>query len=418
LLSLCIDLRQGLPTRIVLLAARALSTNMVTPARRLVHPVRTSLGETTLNLIVTQPELADASQLSGDAANHVRGDAQAPSTQPPLAETTKQKVRRLAAHCNQYRGAVPRMAISQMLSTLVPLAILVAAMFATVETAYWATLLMAFPAGGLLVRAFIIQHDCGHGSFFSSRPLNDFVGRCMSLLTMAPYALWRREHAQHHAASGNLDRRGAGDIDTLTVTEYQALPMLGKLRYRLYRNPVILFGLGVPTYFMILQRLPWFHSLTPRETWKSVLGLNLALAMFYAPLVYAFGLANVLWVAVPIVHIAAATGGWLFFIQHQFEETHWEKADGWDFQVAALLGSSFYDLPKVLNWFTGNIGLHHIHHLNSMIPNYRLQACLNASPELKNINRMTLVASLKCASLKLWDEQRDRLIRFDEIRSA
>ena len=148
------------------------------------------------------------------------------------------------------------------------------------------------------------------------------------------------------------------------------------------------------------------------------MGLNIALVAFYAPLVYLEGFSNVLWVILPIVHIASAAGGWLFFIQHQFEETHWEKAEGWDFQVAALLGSSFYDLPKVLNWFTGNIGLHHIHHLNSMIPNYRLQACLNASPELKDINRLTLAASLKCASLKLWDEQRHRLIRINEIQAA
>lgn len=368
-----------------------------------------------MNLILNQPDLAEASALAGNATNVFR--AEAPPV-APLAETTKQKVRRLAAHCNKYRGAVPRLAVLQMVSTLVPLAILVAAMFATVENAYWATLLMAIPAGGLLVRVFIIQHDCGHGSFFASRPLNDFVGRCMSVLTMAPYSLWKREHAHHHAASGNLDRRGAGDIDTMTVAEYQALSKLGKLRYRLYRNPLFLFGLGVPAYFMILQRLPWFHALPPRDAWKSVMGLNLALAVFYAPFVYAFGLSNVLFVVLPVVHIASAVGGWLFFIQHQFEETHWEKAEGWDFQVAALLGSSFYDLPKVLNWFTGNIGLHHIHHLNSMIPNYRLQSCLNDSPELKDINRLTIRDSLKCASLKLWDESRQRLISFKELQSA
>ena len=372
------------------------------------------LGDTTLNLILNQPELAEASALAGNTTNVFRADG----TVAPLTETTKQKVRRLAAHCNKYRGAIPRLAVSQLVSTLVPLAILVAAMFATVETAYWATLLMAIPAGGLLVRVFIIQHDCGHGSFFGSRPLNEFVGRCMSVLTMAPYGLWKREHAHHHAASGNLDRRGAGDIDTLTVTEYQALSKLGKLRYRLYRNPLFLFGLGVPAYFMILQRLPWFHALPPRDAWKSVMGLNLGLAVFYAPFIYAFGLANTLFVVLPIVHIASAAGGWLFFIQHQFEETHWEKAEGWDFQVAALLGSSFYDLPKVLNWFTGHIGLHHIHHLNSMIPNYRLVSCLNDSPELKDINRLTIRDSLKCASLKLWDESRQRLISFKELQSA
>lgn len=369
-----------------------------------------------MNLILTQPVTPDTFALTSDGASVLNHPDSAQKV--VMQETTKQMVRRLAAHCNLYRGAVPRMAISQMVSTLVPLAILVAAMFATVETAYWATLLMAFPAAGLLVRAFIIQHDCGHGSFFASRPLNDFVGRCMSVLTMAPYALWKREHAQHHATSGHLDRRGAGDIDTKTVEEYRALSTLGKLQYRLYRNPLFLFGLGVPAYFMLLQRLPWFHAINPTEAWKSVFGLNLALAVFYAPFVYAFGFANVLWVVLPIVHIASATGGWLFFVQHQFEDTVWEKADGWDFQVAALMGSSYYDLPKVLNWFTGNIGLHHIHHLNSMIPNYRLQACIDASPELRTINRLTIWASLKCAGLKLWDENSKRLIRFDELKSV
>lgn len=335
-----------------------------------------------------------------------------------LAETDKQRVRRLAAHCNKFRGSVPRRAFLQMATTLVPLALIVAAMFATVRTAYWATLLLAVPAAGLLVRAFIIQHDCGHGSFFSSRRWNDVLGRAMSVLTMAPYGLWRREHALHHATSGNLDRRGAGDIETLTVAEYQSLSSFGKLRYRIYRNSAFLFGLGVPFYFMIIQRLPWLHALPARDAWKSVMGLNIGLVAFYAPLIYTFGLSDVVFVVLPIVHMASALGGWLFFIQHQFEETTWEKAEGWDFQVAALLGSSFYDLPKVLNWFTGNIGLHHIHHLNSMIPNYRLQDCLNASDELRGINRLTLGQSFKCARLKLWDERNHKLIGFKELAAS
>lgn len=332
-----------------------------------------------------------------------------------MPESQKQRVRRLAAHCQKYRGSVPRLAVQQLITTLVPLVLIIGAMFATVEHAYWLTLLLAIPAAGLLVRAFIIQHDCGHGSFFASRPLNDFVGRCMSVLTLAPYRLWQREHAQHHATSGNLDRRGAGDIETLTVSEYLQLSSLQKIRYRLYRHPLFLFGIGVPAYFVILQRSPWLHALPPREAWRSVAGLNIGLVAFYLPLVYFFGLSNVLWVGLPVLHIAAAAGGWLFFIQHQFEETTWDKAEGWNFQVAALLGSSYYKLPRVLNWFTGNIGLHHIHHLNSMIPNYRLMACLDASPELQAINKLTLRDSIKCTQLKLWDETQRRLIRFDEL---
>lgn len=353
-----------------------------------------------MNFIVTLPNPAETAE---------------PFAQPELTETVKQRVRRLAAHCQKYRGSNTHQAVWQLVSTIVPLVLLIIAMFATVRTAYWATLIMAIPAAGLLVRVFIIQHDCGHGSFFASRPLNDFTGRCMSVLTMTPYGLWKREHAQHHATSGNLDRRGAGDIDTLTVEEYLALSPLRRLRYRIYRHPLFLFGLGVPAYFIMLQRLPWFHALSPRDAWKSVMGLNLALIAVYGPIFMIFGAADVLMVALPMVHLAAAAGGWLFFIQHQFEDTTWEKAEGWDFQVAALLGSSFYDLPKVLNWFTGNIGLHHIHHLNSMIPNYKLQACLNASAELQSINRLTLKESLECGRLKLWDGARHKLIRFDEI---
>lgn len=335
-----------------------------------------------------------------------------------LAESEKQRVRRLAAHCMQYRGSITKLAIRQLVTTLLPLFLIVGAMFATVETAYWATLLLALPAAGLLVRAFIIQHDCGHGSFFASRRLNDFVGRCMSVLTLTPYGLWRREHAHHHAGSGNLDRRGAGDINTMTVSEYRKLSLIKKLGYRIYRNPLFLFGLGVPIYFVFIQRVPWFHAVSARESWRSVLGLNIGLAALYLPLLMIFGVTNVLLVALPMLHLASAVGGWLFFIQHQFEETTWDKAEGWDFQVAALLGSSFYDLPKILDWFTGNIGLHHIHHLNSMIPNYRLHDCLRASPELKSINRLTLRDSLRCAKLKLWDESQRRLISFGELPAA
>lgn len=368
-------------------------------------------GTNVLNLSVKQPLRAESR-----ADLNQREARLAAAIDPGLMpESQKQRVRRLAAHCQKYRGSVPRLALQQLITTLVPLVLVIGAMFATVEHAYWATLLLAIPAAGLLVRAFIIQHDCGHGSFFASRPLNDFVGRCMSVLTMAPYGLWRREHAQHHATSGNLDRRGAGDIDTMTVGEYLQLSPLQKFRYRLYRHPLFLFGIGVPAYFVILQRLPWMHALPPRETWRSVLGLNIGLIAFYMPLIYFFGLSNVLWVGLPVLHIASAAGGWLFFIQHQFEETTWDKAEGWDFQVAALLGSSYYKLPHLLNWFTGNIGLHHIHHLNSMIPNYRLMACLNASPELQAINKLTLRDSIRCARLKLWDETERRLIRFDEL---
>jgi omega-6 fatty acid desaturase (delta-12 desaturase) len=368
-----------------------------------------------VNLPIKQPLKTDGCAEVHIAGQHPGAHIARAVENGTMPETQKQRVRRLAAHCQKYRGSLPKVALRQLITTLALLAVTLGVMFATVDSAYWATLILAVPAAGFLVRAFIIQHDCGHGSFFSSRLANDWVGRLMSVLTLAPYTVWRREHAYHHATSGNLDRRGAGDIKTLTVREYLQLPRLQKLRYQIYRNPIFLFGIGVPVYFIILQRLPWFHALPARETWRSVAALNAGLVLFYLPLVYWFGISHVLWVGLPVLHIASAVGGWMFFVQHQFEETTWEQAEGWDFQVAALLGSSYYQLPRLLNWFTGNIGLHHIHHLSSMIPNYRLHDCLAASPELKSINRLTLRDSLKCTRLKLWDETHRRLIAFSEL---
>jgi omega-6 fatty acid desaturase (delta-12 desaturase) len=285
------------------------------------------------------------------------------------------------------------------------------------EHAYWLTLLLSIPLGGLVVRFFIIQHDCGHGSFTPSRRVNDTIGRIVSVLTVTPYGLWRRTHAQHHASSGNLDRRGAGDIKTLTVAEYMALTSGEKFRYRIYRSPIFLFLVGVPAFFVLIQRLPWFHPLPAREVWRSVIGLNLALVVLYGALGYAMGFGKLAMIAIPSIFVATIIGGWLFFIQHQFEDTHWDTSENWNFQVAAVHGSSFYVLHPILDWFTGNIGLHHIHHLNSMVPNYRLRACLEASPEFMSLNRLTLWDSFQCARLTLWDESQRRLIGFSDLKT-
>jgi omega-6 fatty acid desaturase (delta-12 desaturase) len=326
----------------------------------------------------------------------------------------KEAVRRYARHCADYKEPSVQKAMMQIGTTIVPLILLVAAMTWLAEVSWPLMLLLAFPLGGLLVRCFIIQHDCGHGSFLPTRQANDLVGRLMSLLTFTPYALWRRVHAQHHATSGNLDRRGIGDIKTLTVEEYRSLGTLGKLRYRIYRHPAFLFLLGVPAFFVLVQRLPWGHPLTAKDCWRSVIGLDAAIVVVYGALAMLIGLKILIMIALPSLIVASAIGGWLFFIQHQFEETNWEQKEEWDFQVAAVHGSSFYDLPPVLRWFTGNIGLHHIHHLNSTVPNYRLTECMAAMPELAEINRLTLRESLKCARLTLWDPEARRLIRFSE----
>jgi omega-6 fatty acid desaturase (delta-12 desaturase) len=335
----------------------------------------------------------------------------------PLRDPRKDTVRAYARLCARYREADVRAASWQIATTIGPFMVVVAVMLALAQWSWWAPLLLALPAGGLLVRCFIIQHDCGHGSFLPSERANAIVGSLMSVLTLVPYHLWRREHAIHHAGSGHLERRGVGDIDTWTVNEYLARPWHQRLGYRIYRHPLFLFGLGTPIYFTILQRLPWFHGLSAKEAWKSVMSLNIAIIAVYGALMATVGVWAVVWTAVPIIFVASAVGGWLFFIQHQFEAAYWEPEGTWDFQIAAFYGSSYYVLPKVLQWFTGNIGLHHIHHLNSMVPNYRLQECMDALPPLAETNRLTLRQSFACVRLTLWDETQRRLIGFSDLPS-
>lgn len=331
----------------------------------------------------------------------------------------KQLARRLAAHCKAYRDADAKRGITQVITTFVPFFGLAAAMMASVAYEYyWLSALLTLPAAGLLIRLFIIQHDCGHGSFFRSRAANDLLGRAISLITLTPYTNWRMAHATHHATSGNLDRRGAGDINTLTVAEYQALPRFQRLAYRLYRNPLIHLVIGAPYQFILRQRIPFGGSFKTWGAWRSILSLNAAVAVLYGGGVFFFGLEPLLIVYLPIVVIASWMGGWMFFIQHQFENTYWRAEKDWDFHVASLQGSSYYVLPGFLNWFTGDIGLHHIHHLCGKIPNYRLQECLKASPELQRINRLTILDSLKSVPLALWDEEQNKLVGFRFLKTA
>lgn len=321
--------------------------------------------------------------------------------------------------------AKPQHAMFQLASTLTLFLATVFIMWAGLSYTYWIAAILMLPAAGLLVRLFVIQHDCGHDSFFSSRAANTFTGRLLSVLTFTPYDCWRQTHNLHHAGSGNLDQRSAGSIDTLTVREYQDLSKANKLWYRLYRNPFIMIFFGAPYYNLIGQRffapkeLPFntsYRSVSFKRIWKSVMSLNLALLLFYGALGMLFGFKALLVIVLPVVVITSWIGCWLFFIQHQYETTYWEKSDDWDFSDAALQGSSYYVLPPVLQWFTGNIGLHHIHHLCAKVPNYRLQECLDDSPALKQMNRMTLRQSLECAFLALWDEDRRKMVTFADVR--
>jgi omega-6 fatty acid desaturase (delta-12 desaturase) len=291
-----------------------------------------------------------------------------------------------------------------------------AAMAWSLGVSYWLTLLLAFPTAGLLVRLFIIQHDCGHGAFFRSGKLNNAVGAVLGVLTLTPYQYWRRCHAIHHATSGDLDRREMGDITTLTVDEYLALSFWGRLKYRLYRNMFVLLVVGPFFEFAIRQRLPLDTPMSWKREWMSVLGTNVSLAAVLLVMAQTLGLGAFALVHMPVLLISGGLGIWLFYVQHQFEDTYWEHHEGWDYYRAGIEGSSYYDLPAVLHWFTGNIGYHHVHHLSSRIPNYRLRECLEENPELSKVTRITVRESLRCARLKLWDEKQRRLIGFRELR--
>ena len=325
--------------------------------------------------------------------------------------------RRIAAILAPYREPRPARAVAELAFSAIPFLALSGAALAGVHFLGWAFLLLSLPGGVFLVRLFMIQHDCGHGSFFRGRRTNDALGRMIGVLTFTPYAYWRYMHARHHATAGNLDRRGSGDIDLLTVTEYRGLSRWRRLVYRLGRNPLILFGLGPAIVFVFKQRLPLGVMGRLREGWFSVMTTNLAIAAMIAIGSLCFGAVAFLVVQLTTLLVAAATGVWLFYIQHQFKGTHWDRDGEWCFHRDAIAGSSHYDLPAPLRWLTANIGIHHVHHLVSRIPSYRLGECLDRLPELRNINRLTLRDSLRCARLALWVEQRGRLVCFGDAKS-
>jgi acyl-lipid omega-6 desaturase (Delta-12 desaturase) len=313
---------------------------------------------------------------------------------------------------NHLRSAV------EIATTVLPFFSLWAIIWLALDLGYWIGLLLAVPAAGFLVRLFMIQHDCGHGAFFRSRLANDWVGRVIGVLTLTPYDCWCRAHAIHHATSGNLDRRGVGDIDTLTVREYQSRSAWSRLRYRIYRHPFVLFGIG-PTYlFLLQQRLPVGFMRSGWRPWFSSMATNLAIGLVCAAMIWAVGLGSFLLVHLPITLLGASIGVWLFYVQHQFADTVWADGEHWNLREAALHGSSHYDLPPVLRWLTANIGMHHVHHLCSRVPFYRLPQALRVHPELAGIGRITLRESLRCVRLTLWDETARRLISFRELQTS
>ena len=336
----------------------------------------------------------------------------------------KKKVKALVAHCKVFEGADNWRAITQIFNTLIPFFTVCGVMLYSFPFAYWLTALLTPLASFLLVRIFIIQHDCGHGSFFTKRQWNNRIGCLMSVLTWTPYDFWRKTHNMHHSSSGNLDNRGFGSVETITVAEYEALPDRMKFWYRIYRNPIVLILLGTPFFIVVTQRIPDAtpfpfcevkKSVTFQQIYKSVFGLNAALLVVFGVLGLALGFGTVLLTYLPILIGTSWIGGWLFYIQHQFEDAHWERLPHWDYHEAAVMGSSYYDLNPVLQWLTGNIGLHHIHHLNAKIPNYRLQKCMDENKDLQSLNRITLWQSFKYAKLALYDEEKEKMIPFSAL---
>ncbi len=301
-------------------------------------------------------------------------------------------------------------------TSVAPYLALSVAMYLALDVSYLLVLALAIPTAGFLVRTFIVFHDCTHGSFMPSKRANEWVGSFCGLLVFAPFQRWRHQHAMHHATSGDLARRGDGDVPTLTVEEYKALGWRGRLGYRLFRNPLVMFTIG-PIYSMMIGPRYISRSARPRLR-RSVMRTNLALAVMIGGLCWLIGWENYLLIQAPTILLAGTTGVWLFYVQHQFEDAYWEQADGWSYADAALRGSSYLRLPKVLQFFTGNIGLHHVHHLNARVPNYNLQRAHDANPIFHDVPKLTLLDGLKAVRYKLIDtENGGRMVGFAAARA-
>ena len=334
----------------------------------------------------------------------------------PLPRSPGLDPRALLKEVTPFRQPRPARSVFEIAVTAAPFALLWLLTWAALDSGYAIGLLLTVPAGALLLRLFLIQHDCGHGAFFRRRAANDWIGRILGVLTLTPYDCWRRAHAIHHASSGNLDARGPGDLDTLTVAEFRALGR-GRRSIPLVPAPDP-FGIGPAYQFLLRHRLPFDMVGKGWRPWLSPMGTNAAIAAVAGALIWAMGLKLFLLVHLPITLIAASLGIWFFYVQHQFEHTQWDRGDDWCFHASALHGSSHYDLPPILRWFSANIGVHHVHHLASRIPFYRLPEVLREVPVLARCSRMTIRQSFSVVRLVLWDEEKRRLVSFAEARTG
>ena len=315
---------------------------------------------------------------------------------------------------SRYERPDPWRALTQLVTTILPLMIVFVLMYRSLALSYWVTLALVPIAAGLLVRTFIIMHDCAHRSFLPWARVNDFIGICTGIATLTPFEKWRREHARHHASSGDLDRRGHGDIETLTVAEYRARTPWGRLKYRMFRHPATILGLG-PLHMIVLQRLRSKGvTIRDRET-SSVWMTNVAILATFTAFAAWLGPLPVLMIYLPAMYFAAVGGVWLFYVQHQFEDAYWKDHEAWDYATSAIRGSSYFKLPRILRWVTGNIGLHHVHHLGPRIPNYRLQRCHDENTLFHDVTVLTIRRSVSTLRLSLWDEDRQRLVSFADV---
>jgi omega-6 fatty acid desaturase (delta-12 desaturase) len=336
----------------------------------------------------------------------------------PLLEVQPRDGKQWVKIVARYGVPDPKRSVLELLATGVPFLLLWALMLFCLERyGYWACLPLALPTAGFLVRLFMVQHDCGHGSFFRRRATNDWIGRVLGVLTLTPYDYWRRTHAVHHATTGNLDRRGLGDVHLLTLAEYRGLPRWRRVAYRLSRNPLVLLGLGPLYLFVLKYRLPVGLMRDGKRVWISAMATNLAIASVVSGLGALVGIRDLLLIQLPVTLLAGSIGVWLFYVQHQFEGTYWARENGWSFHAGALQGATYYHLPAVLRWFTANIGIHHVHHLASRVPSYRLPEVLADHPELRDVSRLSVRDSLKCFRLALWNEESCRLVAFRELRT-
>lgn len=316
----------------------------------------------------------------------------------------------------KYQQPRLKAALFQVANTLLPYIGLWYLMYVSLHISYWLTAGLAILAGGFLIRIFIIFHDCGHSSFFRSQRANQVLGFITGLLTFTPFGYWRWQHALHHSTAGNLDRRGMGDVWTLTVQEYLEASRWKRLAYRLARNPFVLFVIAPMYLFLIHQRIPVTDA--PRRERLSVWWMNLAIVAWVWGMSYVFGFTIFALLQLVVMMIGCSAGVWLFYVQHQFDGVYWERREEWDYYEAALQGSSFYKLPKVLQWFSGNIGYHHVHHLSPLIPNYNLEKCHKSEPMFQKVKPLTLLASLKSLTFRLWDEQQRKLVGYRALHQA